>query len=528
MRSRTPEPVGSRPLRCAVYTRVSTTDQLKLEFNSLDAQRDASELYIRSQAHLGWQVIPTRYDDGGFTGKNIDRPAFTRLIDDIEAGKVDVVVVYKLDRLCRSLLDFARVMDRFNAVGCAFVSVTQNFSTADAMGRLTLHILMSFAEFEREMIAERTRDKIVATRRKGLWTGGPIPLGYTVQDKRLVLEEYEASMVREAFELFLRHRQVASVARELNDRQRLTKSQLATSGRRLVRAWTKDSVARLLRNPVYAGLVRCKDEVHRGEHEAIVSREDFDRAQALLNDRGRAITPAARNPAYILTGLLRCSICGGALSPGSTRKGGHEYRYYRCCTRDKHGKDRCPAPPQPAEALESYVADRIATTARGSATISEFISAVNSRITARREELLRERKRLPSVIARLSAEARDKLQVIAKFDGTVRAAAEQQLERLYLRIAELEHRISSATQQLAVLDEEHVTAEWVAATLADFQRVWDQLTLPNRSRLLRALVQAVVVDGLSNRVAIHLLNPTSAIILNSEANIESTSPAPRA
>ncbi len=182
--------------RCAIYTRKSTTMGLEQEFNTLDAQREACERYVDSQEHHGWQAVPAHYDDGGFTGTNLERPAFQRLMDEVEAGQVDIVVVYKVDRLSRSLLDFAQVMGRFNQAGAAFVSVTQNFSTADAMGRLTLNMLMSFAEFEREMIAERTRDKIAAARRRGKWTGGPVPLGYDVVDMRLVVNELEAVVVR--------------------------------------------------------------------------------------------------------------------------------------------------------------------------------------------------------------------------------------------------------------------------------------------------------------------------------------------
>ena len=190
-------------LRVAVYTRKSTSAGLEMEFNSLDAQREASEGFIRSQAHLGWRLVPDAYDDGGFTGANLERPAFQRLLTDIDAGRIDVVVVHRVDRLSRSLLDFSRVMDHLNQRGVAFVSITQNFNTATAMGRLTLHMLMSFAEFEREMISERTRDKIGASRRRGMWTGGRLPYGYGVRDKKLVVNRVEALVVREAFDVYL-------------------------------------------------------------------------------------------------------------------------------------------------------------------------------------------------------------------------------------------------------------------------------------------------------------------------------------
>ena len=214
--------------RCAVYTRKSTTMGLEQEFNSLDAQREACVQYIRSQAALGWQVVPEEYSDGGYSGANVQRPAFQRLMQDVEDRKVDIIVVHRVDRLSRSLLDFAKLMDRFNRANVAFVSVTQNFSTADAMGRLTLNVLMSFAEFEREMIGERTRDKMAAARRKGKWTGGPPPLGYDVVDRKLVVNEIEAALVRRIFTLYLELRSAVAVARALNAESQTTKHHVST------------------------------------------------------------------------------------------------------------------------------------------------------------------------------------------------------------------------------------------------------------------------------------------------------------
>jgi DNA invertase Pin-like site-specific DNA recombinase len=243
--------------RAAIYTRKSTSAGLEQDFNSLDAQRDSCTAYIQRQP--GWTLVGDSYDDGGFTGANIERPAFQRLLADIEAGKIDVVVVYKLDRLSRSLLDFVKVMERFNAAGASFVSVTQAFSTADAMGRLTLNMLMSFAEFEREMIADRTRDKIAGARRKGKWTGGPRPLGYQVVDKRLVVDELEAVVVREIFSLYLEQRSALAVSRLLNERQRSTKRHRSINGTvREGHGWSKNDVLRILKNPVYAGYMRSR------------------------------------------------------------------------------------------------------------------------------------------------------------------------------------------------------------------------------------------------------------------------------
>jgi DNA invertase Pin-like site-specific DNA recombinase len=356
--------VAPETRRCAIYTRKSTSVGLEQDFNSLDAQREACTAYIGKQP--AWTVVGERYDDGGFTGANIERPAFQRLLTDIEAGKIDVVIVYKVDRLSRSLLDFAKLMERFGRAKASFVSVTQNFSTADAMGRLTLNMLMSFAEFEREMIGERTRDKIAAARRKGKWTGGTVPLGYSVEGKRLAVNDLEAVLVREIFALYLEQRSALAVARLLNERHRLTKHHRAENGKiREARPWTKADVLSAIKNPVYAGYMRSHGEFYEGEHEALVDRETFSRARALLDGATRTTNDPARNPNYILRGLLRCACCGSPFTPASTRRGRTEYRYYRCIRRDKEGREACPSSPLPAGAIEAYVIERLREFAAG-------------------------------------------------------------------------------------------------------------------------------------------------------------------
>src|SRR5688500_2343333 len=245
------KPVATRTFRCAIYTRKSTEEGLEQEHNSLDAQRDAGEAYIKSQQHEGWVCSPSRYDDGGYTGANMDRPAMRRLVADIEAGRVDVVVVYKVDRLSRSLLDFSRLIETFERHTVSFVSVTQAFNTASSMGRLVLNVLLSFAQFEREMISERTRDKIAAARRKGKWSGGMPILGYTVKETKLVVDKQEAESVRQIFELYLEHQSLLAVVRELHRRgwrnkRWTTKKGVARGGR----AFDKGSLYQLLTNVV--------------------------------------------------------------------------------------------------------------------------------------------------------------------------------------------------------------------------------------------------------------------------------------
>src|SRR5271165_949858 len=276
----------SKPaVRCAIYTRKSSEEGLDQEFSSLDAQREAGEAYIKSQVHEGWVCLPRHYDDGGFTGGNMERPALQRLLADIESGKVDGVVVYKVDRLSRSLLDFARLMEAFEKKRVAFVSVTQQFNTASSMGRLVLNVLLSFAQFEREIIAERTRDKIAAARRKGKWAGGMPLLGYDVdsQSRKLVINPAKAKRVRAIFALYVKHRSLLAVVDVLARRGWKTKCWTTRKGK--IRGgvpFNRTNLYQLLTRVTYLGKVRYKSEVHTGEHAALINTAVFQQVQALL------------------------------------------------------------------------------------------------------------------------------------------------------------------------------------------------------------------------------------------------------
>ena len=313
-------------VRCAVYTRKSTEEGLEKEFNSLDAQRESGEAYIRSQLHEGWQCLPDRYDDGGFTGGNLERPALKRLMNDIEEGRIDCVVVYKVDRLSRSLLDFARLMETFDKHRIAFVSVTQQFNTASSMGRLVLNVLLSFAQFEREIISERTRDKIAAARRKGKWSGGMPLLGYDLApaESKLVVNAAEAERVRKIFDLYLDLQGLVAVVNELDRRRWKNKKWTTRKGTlRGGKPFTKTSLYKLLTNVVYTGRQRYKDEIHNGEHDAIVDLEIWQRVQSMLKQNAHAGGPSARNKfSALLKGLLYCGCCQSAMIPTFTTKKG--------------------------------------------------------------------------------------------------------------------------------------------------------------------------------------------------------------
>src|SRR5687767_8710710 len=287
------KPAETKVVRCAVYTRKSTEEGLEQEFNSLDAQRESAEAYVAAQKHEGCVCLPDRYDDGGFTGGNIDRPAVQRLMRDIEAGKVDCVVVYKVDRLSRSLMYFARMMSTFEKHGVSFVSVTQQFNTTHSMGRLTLNILLSFAQFEREIISERTRDKIAAARRKGKFAGGKPVLGYDLLSgpggTKLIVNEDEAHRVRQVFALYLKHEALIPTVTELNRRGWTTKCWASRKGStKGGRTFDKVTLFKLLTNVVYTGRVRYREEVHAGEHAGIVDAAAWQRVQAVLQRNGRS------------------------------------------------------------------------------------------------------------------------------------------------------------------------------------------------------------------------------------------------
>ena len=275
-------------VRCAIYTRKSTEEGLDQDFNSLHAQREAAEAYIVSQKHLGFTLLPNHYDDGGFTGGNLERPALKQLLEDIDARRVDCVIVYKVDRLSRSLLDFARLVDRFDQRSVSFVSVTQQFNTTTSLGRLTLNILLSFAQFEREIIGERTRDKMSAARRKGKWVGGTPVLGYDVDPAggRLIVNENEAGRVRRIFGLFARHRTLADVVAELTRRRWKTKSRTSQNGTAHTgRPFAKASLRRLLTNAVYAGNVEHRGVIYPGEHQSIIEPSVWEGSQCRVARR---------------------------------------------------------------------------------------------------------------------------------------------------------------------------------------------------------------------------------------------------
>jgi site-specific DNA recombinase len=316
----------AKPVRCAIYTRVSTDQGLEQDFNSLDAQYDASQAYIRSQAHAGWTLLRAKYDDGGFSGGNTDRPALQHLLNDVQAGKVDVIVVYKVDRLTRSLADFAKLVELFDERNVSFVSVTQQFNTTTSMGRLTLNVLLSFAQFEREVTSERIRDKIAASKRKGLWVGGMAPLGYDTKDRKINVAE--AERVRIIFRTYLKLGSLNLLMPDLRKRGIVSKVRALKSAERVGGIpFTRGPLAHLLRNRFYIGEVAFKGEVLKGEQVAIVDRALFDAVQAKLDAQINGHRAARANSEALLAGRI-FDDRGNRMTPSHARKRGIKYRYY--------------------------------------------------------------------------------------------------------------------------------------------------------------------------------------------------------
>jgi DNA invertase Pin-like site-specific DNA recombinase len=348
-----------KTIRCAIYTRKSTEEGLEQAFNSLDAQREACAAFIASQRHEGWVLSPELYDDGGFSGGNMNRPGLTQLMAEVQAGRIQVIVVYKVDRLTRSLADFAKIVEVLDAQGASFVSVTQSFNTTTSMGRLTLNVLLSFAQFEREVTGERIRDKIAASKRKGMWMGGPVPLGYDVQDRKLVVNKAEAATVQHIFARYLELGSVVATLEALNREGVVTKvSASSTVGQRGGIAWARGSLAHFLTNRMYLGEMRYKTEHFPGEHAAIISRDVWEATQALL--AGNRIARASnQNQSHnkLLRGLLYDER-GRRMQGSQTNRGARRYHYYITNPADA---ETTPGPSRrvPASELEATVTQRL-------------------------------------------------------------------------------------------------------------------------------------------------------------------------
>lgn len=502
--------------RCAIYCRVSSDERLGMDFNSLDAQREAAEAYIKSQQSEGWVCLSNQYSDGGFTGGNMDRPALKRLMADIEAGLIDAVCVYKVDRISRSLLDFAKMMETFETHRVSFVSVTQQFNTASSMGRLMLNVLLSFAQFEREIVSERTRDKIAAARRKGKWSGGKPILGYDVVGTKLVVNEDEAIRVRAIFQLYLDYQGLLPVVQELEKRQWVNKLWVSRNGDELGgKPFCRTSLHKLLTNVAYAGQVKHKQSTYAGEHAPVVDPDTWQRVQAVLHRNGQTGGRSVRNKfGALLKGILRCVPCSCAMTPShATKDRTKRYRYYICSNANKRGRAKCPASSISAPEIERFVVERIKCIGKDPALIQATVAEAYAQGRARVVELEAERRVLERDLARWHDQVR-KVATVGH-PGDDRANGVARLADLHEQIRDAERRLAEIQDQIASENRQMVSGREVAAALAEFDTLWESLTPREQVRVVQLLVERVDYDGANGKIAI-TFHPTALKSLSNE------------
>ncbi len=507
-------------VRCAIYTRKSTDEGLDREFNSLEAQRETAESYIASQRDEGWVVLPDLYDDGGFSGATTQRPALQRLLADIDAGKIDCVVVYKYDRLSRSMLDFLQMLDLFKKRGVSFVSVSQRFDTSTPMGEVTLNILLTFAQFERQMTAERTRDKMRAARRRGRWTGGMPPLGYDVvpEGGKLVVNKDEAAAVVSIFELYLEMGSLLAVAQELRIRGRTRKTWTTRGGSvRVGREFNAVDLHRLLTDVIYIGRQKLGDETFDGEHDAIVTKKAFDQVQRMLDANRRNSGASHRNRhGALLRGILRCAACDSAMTHTFNRnRHGRDYRYYRCVNAVKNGAGACSTGSVPAAKLEEFVVEQIQRIGADPALCNETFRQVQTHVASEKRGLKMEGKRVDRDLTAARGELDRLTTAVAKADGPAADALMAKLAETQERVTTMERRQREVADRRAALAEQEVDPVAVGRALAQFTDIWDVLLTPERERVVRLLIDRVDYDGANGELKISF-SATGAKLLAAE------------
>jgi site-specific DNA recombinase len=486
---------STRPaLRCAIYTRKSTDENLDNDFNSLDAQREACENYIRSQTSQGWIALEERYDDGAYSGANMERPAVQRLLADVDAGRVDAIVIYKIDRLSRSLLDFSKLIDFLDQRNVSLISVTQQFNTTTSMGRLTLNILLSFAQFEREVIAERIRDKVGAARRKGKYMGGRPVLGYDADavEKKLHINPEEAKIIRIIFKRFVQGMIPAQIADELNAQGYTTKSWINRKGLRVPgKPWNKFHLYRLLNNPIYIGMVVHRDKTYPGEHPAIIEQTLWDQAQDILSENRwvRSNRPRGTIPG-LLKGVLVCGHCDCTMSPTYSRKGSRHYHYYLCQGAAKKGYASCPTKSIPVDETERLVVDKLRALFRSPEMIASTFRSARKASKARVKEISRILTKEERSLAKLQEESDHLL----TGKGTARGSSfADRFQELGIQITQKRDEILKLRLERDALDSDAFGEQDVAQSLADLDGLWEELFPEEQARIIRLLVERAVV-----------------------------------
>jgi len=484
-------------IRCAVYTRKSTDENLDSDFNSLDAQRESAENYIKSQAHEGWSIIPTRYDDGAYSGATMDRPAVQKLLRDVDAGQVDVVIVYKLDRLSRNLLEFNQTLKFFEQHDVSFVSVTEQFNTNTPMGRFGMNMISSFSQMEREVIAERIRDKVAASKRRGKWMGGVPPLGYDVnrKEKKLIVNAKEAILVRLIFRRYLELKSATALLKELNDQGHRTKTWVTKKDiRREGIGFDKNKVYKILKNVTYQGLTKHKDKAYPGEHEAIIEQSLFDEVQKLLSENtvNRGNVTRSKTTA-MLRGVLICGYCGRTMVPTYSLKKGRKYRYYVCQTATKRSYNECKLKSVSADKLEAPIKDAIRKLISNPDTIKQTLEKAGYQMADEIQRLVTSEKQLAEELATVKANAKrllaEELQSTRVIDSFIR----EELSRLESQTLNLEYELEQVRNRLAYYNDHPLDETAILAAFADLDALFDELFPAEQERLVQMIVEKIRV-----------------------------------
>lgn len=500
-----------KPLKwCAIYTRKSTDENLRGEFTSLDAQRDYCRKYIEAREGEGWRMHPAEYTDAGFTGGNMDRPALKRLMADVRAGKIQGVVAYKFDRLTRNTLDFLQLLEVFDRHGVTFTAVTQPIDTGSSMGRLMRSILMDFAQFERELISERTRDKRAAMAAKGMWPGGHPPLGYDAdpKTKRLKVNAEEAKQVRSLYEMYLQAKSLSKAAKLANEQGlRMKRFQTKAGPVRGGKRWNKVNLDYVLRNPVYLGKIRHKDQEFDGQHEAILDAKVYERAlrQMTANGERRKSTNQDKHN-FLLRGLVRCAACGSLMTPNFAYSKGRKYFYYKCVSVNQLDKTACPTRSAPARELERWVIDRLGYLGGQKAVVAEIVERARRSTNSELPEKKKRRVQLIARIGRMEAE-------VGNITGILAAAgqASPQYRAFMDKLGQvqgeregLEKQVQQFDAEILELETRQIDAELLRRNLADFAGNFDKLTPEQQKRFTGLLVSEVLYDAQASKMRLTL------------------------
>lgn len=498
---------------CGIYTRKSTDENLRGDFTSLDSQREYCQAFIKSREPEGWQAYPEEYNDPGFSGGNMDRPALKKLLSDVRQGKIQVVVCYKYDRLSRNTKDFLYILDILDRHGAAFVSVTQPIDTTSSIGRLMRSILMDFAQFEREMISERTRDKLAAMARRGKRIGGSPIVGYdNDREKKVILvNPAEAKIVKEMFETYLVKRSLGATAHVLNDRGYRMKQWVSREGN--ARGGTKFNVANLwnlLRNPLYTGKITYKGEILAGEHKAIISEKLFTDVQNVLSANGNGAVHRERTERkhpYLLGGLVRCTLCNTVMTPSHSHpRKGQRFFYYRCLSVIKSGRSACAIASVPAKTLEEFVLARLQLLSQNKQLIEAVTAQArdmsNKSLPPKREE----KSSIAALLGKAEIEIKNLVGVLAREgSGSNRyALIMDRIDECTKERDSLKVRLMKVENEVTDLETQNIDAEILRRNLENFLRVLSRLNKEEQKEILKLLIKEVEFDGKGRRVRIVL------------------------